>query len=128
MRLTNRVTISIPSLQKLFLQQKRCLATNPSLQKSNLAGILVFSTVSLTAAGLGYWQLQRYLKFFSRTCLIALHIFVLRYDWKVGYLQEMKDRASGEPVPVRTTSEFHRILPGQKVVLEGNYVHDKGIY
>eukprot|EP00981_Chlorochromonas_danica_P007124 scaffold1560_cov177-Ochromonas_danica.AAC.9 len=81
-------------------------------EKRSILGPIVFTAISLTAAGLGVWQSQRYF-------------------WKVDLLKNLADRTKEDPIPW-TSSTFvdfmtesvvtgEDALVGRRVILSGVY-------
>jgi len=76
---------------------------------SRALGIAVFSAISLTAAGLGVWQTQR-------------------YQWKVDLIENAKKKDKEDSTDASLIIDSDRLrYVGQKVHLTGTFQHDKEI-
>ena len=104
--------------------------------KRDVLGIVFFSGICVLAGGLGVWQTQRYLKFYSRKCKWAFNVFFCalasRYYWKVDLIQRIKSSTNEPPAVIgecKSQEEFfNKAAPfrGQRVLLTGRFDHSRG--
>ena len=98
-----------------FLNCRRKLssATPNSFTPGRIAGIAFFSTICVTAIGLGVWQTKR-------------------YNWKVGLIEASKKKVddAAEPVPLLSQSDlvsYATQMRGRRVTITGTFDHSKEI-
>ena len=88
-------------------------AAPSTMTPGNIAGIAVFSSICVTAIGLGVWQTKR-------------------YTWKIGVIEESKKRINdvAEPLPALAQSELASYINqkrGRRVSVTGTFDHSKEV-
>ena len=96
--------------------QKHYMSTTEKYRKIDIAGIFVFSSISLFTFGLGIWQWQR-------------------YEGKIELLRNGQQSLAMPPIALSNTSysrnEISQLIKDNKghlVMLEGIYDHDNEIF